>query len=304
MNYKKKLTILSALVAVLALVYTLILFFDSDRRRDPSFAWLDLSLFDMADRMEISGSNGMVILRRINDTWVHPQGGMNFPVRQSRVEDFISTLSRVDTYPIRALSAEARERLDLGDRSTTRIIVSGGAGLPLLDLHIGSADALGREVYLRRADSNEIHSGEDRFTFFTEAGVGFWLDRRLFSPASFSDVQQVEVKLPDEESYTLRRSGASWVIPESFEILDGLRVDSWLRNFLEAEAENFGIEEPATIEVNITLRMGDGQSKVLLAGPLDENNVRQVLVSDSSFVYLLSEGTQNRLFRDIASFMQ
>ena len=304
MNYKKKVTILSVFVAVLALTYILILFFDSDRRRDPSFAWLDPSQIDMADRIEVFGMNGLTVLRRVNNIWFISEGGIDYPVRQNRVEDLLSALTRRDSYPVRALSAEARERLGLGEISDSRIRVSGGAGLPLLDLLIGSTDAIGREVYLRRGGSDEIHSGEDRFTFFTEAVSGFWLDRRLFSAASTADVQQVEVNLPRRDSYVLRRIQGGWVIQGSTSALDALLVESWLRGVLEAEAENFSLESPDIIEATITLHMGDGQSKVLMAGPIDETNVRQVVVSDSSFVYLISEWTQNRLFRDSSFFLR
>ena len=302
MNFKKKVTILSILVAVLALSYILILFFDSDRRRDPSFAWLDHPLIFLTDRIEVFGSNQLVVLRRIDDVWVLQEGGNDFPVRQERVEDLISALTRRDVYSVRTLSDEGRERLNLDESNASRIRVSGGAGMPLLDLLIGIPDALGREVFLRSADSNEIHLGEDRFSLFTEAGATFWLDRRLLSPASIADVQQIEVSPPNEDSYTIRRSGQGWIIPGSSDFLDSSAVDSWLRGVLEAEADNFGNEEPETIEATIALHLGDGQVKTILAGPIDEMNVRQVLVSDSSFVFLISEWTQNRLFRESSFF--
>ena len=304
MNYKKKVTILSALLVVLALTYIIILFFDSDRRGESPFAWLEASQFVMADRIEVSGMNGQVVLRRINDTWFLSEGSVDYPARQSSVEDLISSLSRKEIYPIRALSSEARERLGLDGNNSSRIRVSGGAGLPLLDLLIGNTDALGREVYLKSADSNEIHSAEDRFTFFTEANSDFWMDRRLFSTASITDVQQIEVSLPEGEPYVLRRGGAGWILHGSSNEVDVTRVDSWLRGILEAEAESFTLESPETIEVTIVLYMGDGQTKAMLAGPLDEMNMRQVLVSDSSFIYLLSEWTQNRLFRESSFFLR
>ena len=305
MSYKKKVTILSALVAVLALIYFLILFFDSDRRRDPAFAWLDSSLFNMADRIELFGSNGLTVLNQVNGVWHLLDDGVNYPIKQGRVEDLMSALSRRDTYPVRALSAEARERLGFGESSSSRIRVTGGAGPPLLDLLVGSGATLGREVYLKFADRTEIHSGEDRFTLFTEARGNFWLDMRLFSPAAIADIQQAEVNLTDGETYALRRHGGGWVILGSeSEVLDVPRVDAWLRGVLEAEAENFATEDPQTIDAFITLRFGDGQTKSLFAGPLDENNNRQVLVSDSSFIYLLSEWTGNRIFRESSFFLR
>ena len=303
MNFKKKVTILSALVAVLAIVYILILFLESDRRRDPSFAWLEASNFAMADTIEIYGKNDLNVLRRINDTWFLYEDGIDYPARQSRVEDLIASLNRKEVYPIRAVSAEARERLGLVDGSASRIRIHGGAGLPLLDLLIGIPDTMGRQVFLKSADRNEIYSGEDRFTFFTEGTSVFWMDRRFFASASIADVQQIEVSLP-LGAYNLRRSGGGWIMQGTSDEIDVSRVDSWLRGILEGEAEYLTTGSPDTIESTITLRMGDGQNKVILAGPDNEISIRQVLVSDSSFTYLLSEATYNRLFRESSYFLR
>ena len=304
MIYKKKVTLLSAFVAVLALIYFLIVFFDSDRRRDPAFAWLPSSLHNMAQSIEIFGSNGLIVLNRINGFWFLHDAGINYPVRQGRVDDLMTALSRRDTYPVRALSAEARERLGFGETLQSRIRITGGQDL-LLDLLIGSGDALGREVYLKAAEKNEIHSGEDRFTLFTVAAMNFWLDMRLFPQASIADVQQAEVMLPDGESYTLRRGGGGWFIPgDEALVLDGPRVDAWVRGLLEAEAENFASEEPESIEASINLRFGDGQTWAIFIGPLDERNVRQAQVSESSFTYLISEWTGGRLLRERNFFIR
>ncbi|MCL2008908.1 MAG: hypothetical protein FWG77_12580, partial [Treponema sp.] len=217
------------------------------------------------------------------------------------IEDLMSALSRRDTYPIRANTAQGAERL--GFTEPSRIRVSGGVGLPLLDLLIGSGDALGREVYLKLSDRNEIHSGEDRFTMFTEARANFWLDFRLFTPASIADVQQVEVNISDSESYALRRSGNGWVIIGNETItLDGPAVDAWVRNLLEAEGENFATDPPEAAEIGIILRFGDGRTGTLYIGPADENNRRQAITSDSQFYFILSEWTVARLIRESSSF--
>ncbi|MCL2007833.1 MAG: hypothetical protein FWG77_07065, partial [Treponema sp.] len=86
MNFKKKLIILSALVTVLAITYALILFLDSPRRRDPAFSWLDSSLHNMADRIELLGGQGLIVLNRINGIWHLTENNVNFPVRQGRIE--------------------------------------------------------------------------------------------------------------------------------------------------------------------------------------------------------------------------
>lgn len=316
MTFRKKAVVLSALAAALALVYILTLVFDPQRESRLAFAWLDPSLLGMADGIEIYGTGGRIVLNRINNIWVFsdpgPDGSQrDLPVKQARVEDFLSVLSRKNIYPPRAASVEARDKLGLGEGSASRILVRGGKGLPLLDLLVGAADALGREVYLKRADKNEIYSGEDHFTLYTESKPGSWYDLRLFPPAATVEaVQQADVTLPGDEAagpsaFTLRRSAKGWIIPGNESVdLDTSRVDSWLRSVLEAEGEDFASQPPAVVEGSITLRMGDGTAKTLQVGPPDEEKRRSAVISGSSLVYLIPELTLSRLFREDSYFLK
>ena len=320
MVYKKKAALLSLLVAILALVYILSLVLDPERQRGRAFAFLDGKLLDLADRMEIYGPGGTAILNRRNNVWVFQAGALEYPVKQGRVNDFLFALSRKDLYPLRTASTGARESLGLvegssvSERRGSRVIVRGGAGLPLLDLLIGRGDALGREVYLARAGGKEIYSGEDRFTLYTDSVPQSWYDLRLFSEGiNVTVVQQADITLPGNEtkSYTLRRhrtegSGSGWIIAgNESAALDSLRVDSWLRSVLEAEADDFGAEAPASVEGSITLRLGDGTSRVIQTYPeTDEEGRRLVTLTDSPFVYVLSERVFMRLFRESGYFLK
>ena len=310
MTYRKKAAVLSVLVIVLALVYILTLVFDPGNRRSAAFAWLDPSLLVMADRIEIYGPGGRTSLSRKNNVWVFSTGIADYPARQGRVEDLLLALSRRGVYMLRAASLEGRERLGLAEESASRILVLGGAGLPLLDLFVGGGDALGREVYLRMAGRNEIYSGEDRFTLYTDSRRGSWYDLRLFpQEARGIDpgmVQQAEIILPGNESaYVLRRGGGGWVILGNESAgLDNPRVDSWLRSVLEAEGEDFSAEAPASFEGSVILYLGDGTTRAIQAGAADGQQRRSALVSGSSLVFVLAEWTVNRLFRESSYFLK
>ena len=311
LTYKKKVTLLSALVAVLALIYILTLVFDPENRGSAAFALLDPSLLVMADGLEISGPEGRTVLKRRNNVWFISGDTGEFPAKQDRVADLFDLLSRRKNYPVRASSSEGIERLALTEESAFRIVVRGGAGLPLLDLLIGGADALGREVYLRRAPWNQIYSSEDSFSFFINLKANSWYDLRLF-PAELSvdSIQQVEVSFPDE-SYILRRSGRGWIIPgKENAALDTNRVEAFLKRLLEAEADSFAVSAPETIEGRITIQFGNGTTRSLQTGPLTEpsaepagpgsppaQNDRYATVSGSSYFYVLSGRTFNNLFR-------
>jgi len=304
--YKKKLILLSTLVATLATVYILTFVFDPQRRHDRAFSWLESRLHSLVDRIELSGPAGDTVLIRRNDIWVLGAWGVEYPVRQQRVQDLFAALSRRDVYTLRSTSLEARESLGLTPGSASRILVRGGAGLPLLDLLIGIGGALGREVYLARADAREIYSGEDRFTAFTDSGPLFWLDFRLFAGGrTAAMVQQAEVAFAGT-AYILRRSGGGWELQgdETADLVNP-RVEAWLRTVLEAEGEDFSAQAPSVTEGSITLWFGDGTVRSIQIGPPeDEENHRRAAVSGSPLVYVLSAWTVERLFREGSHFIR
>jgi hypothetical protein len=304
LTYKKKTAILSAIVVVLTLIYILTFVFDPENRSSAAFAWLDPSLLVMADGLEISSPESRIVLRRKNNVWLVADGTGEFPAKQDKVADLFALLTRKGNYPVRASSSEGIERLGLKEESASRITVRGGAGLPLLDLLIGGANALGTEVYLRRAGWNQIYSAEDDYSFFTELRTRSWYDLRLFAPASVDSIQQVEISFPDE-TYILRRSGRGWVIPGKESVaLDAVMIESILRRLLEAEADGFGANAPETTEARIALQFGNGSTMTLLAGPPAEQNNRYATVSGSPYFYILTEYTFNTYFRESSFFYE
>ena len=312
--YNKKIVFLSALVAALAIIYILTFVLDPANRRGSAFAWLDPSNFDRADRIEIYGINGNTELVRRNNAWFFSTGTAEYPVKQGRVDDLFAALSRKETYPQRASSQEARQRLGLTEDSASRIIVRGGTGLPLLDLLIGRAAALGSEIYLRRGGWNEIYSGEDRFTLFTDSSPVSWYDLRFFpasedAPYTIEEVQQADVRPSDGEAFALRRRGAGWIIVgNESAVLDTTRVDAWIRSVLEAEGVDFGAAingdgfEPD--DGSITLRFGDGTSRTIQTGRVNASNNPAARITDSPYTYIIEERNLNLLFRESSYFIR
>ncbi|MCL2319764.1 MAG: DUF4340 domain-containing protein [Treponema sp.] len=252
------------------------------------------------------------------------------------MDDLLAVLSRRDLYPLRSVSQEGRDRLGFAEGKSSRIVIRGGAGLPLLDLLIGTGDVLGRDVYLKRADQDEIYSGEDRFTIFTDSKPNAWYDLRLFpadnqsapgrggaaAPAASGaysinagQVQEAEISLPrsngeggapaPQGTFVLRRDSRGWIIPgNEGAALDTTKVESWLRAVLEAEGEDFSSEAPAAVDGHITLRLGDGTVRTIQAGPADSDKRRNITVSGSKLVYVFSEWPFSRLFREQTYFLK
>jgi hypothetical protein len=328
MIYKKKILVLSALVVFLALVYTLTLFFDPDRIsvRDASYVWLDGSLIPQADRIELRAPSGETVLSRINNTWVISLEGLDYPVKQARVEDLLKLLSERKSYPLRAGGESAHERLGVGEGASSRIVVRGGPGLPgtekppLLDLIIGDADATGA-VYLRRRGESEVRSGEALFAPYLNGSASSWYNLRLFPEEGsqrlgVSSVQQLRMIPPDdgrasdweESQFTLLRRNGGWILQGSEKALDNQRVESYVRGILEAEGEDFDpslkAASPVFTSGRIILDLEDGSSRTIRTGPLGDQNQRSAVVSGSSFVYSLAEWTVNRIFREASYFIK
>ncbi|MDR0719699.1 MAG: DUF4340 domain-containing protein, partial [Treponema sp.] len=300
----QKVFVLSLLIVVMILVLAGSFVFDPERQaaRNSVYVWLDGAFADEADVLEIKGAKGQLILNRKNNVWVIRQDGLDYPVKHGRVEDLFDMLSRRLSYPLRSRSEAALPRLGLVEDRASRITVRGGAGQPLLDLLIGFGDASGSDVYLRRAGSNEARSGEDLFTAFTESEKASWFDLRLFPNLETDSVQRIKVfpLKAEDEPFSLSRSGTGWIMENSSSLVDTRSVTSWLRTIADSEGQDFvaGPGDPDFGVGSIVLEMGNGSSRTLKAGELTEENTRNAKLSDTAYVYSLSEWAVNRIFID------
>jgi hypothetical protein len=307
----RKAVILGILVLALAVIYGASRIFDSEGsyERNAAFTWIDKDLLFQADAILLSGLRGSTELRRRGGLWVIEEGERDYPVKQPRVEDFLNVLSRRGAYPPRASSAGAAERLGLLEGGASRIIIRGGAGLPLLDLLLGKADATGREIYLREAGRNEVRSGEDRFTQYLDSPRTSWYDLRLFPEPSKPEtgaVQRVRVSaFGEKNAYAISRDNGGWSFEGDKEIIvDTQKAESWIRSILDAEGEDFNPSVSDNIDPgggSLTLELGDGSVRTLFIGPPGEEERRDAIVtplSPDGLVYRLAAWTVTRLFRE------
>jgi hypothetical protein len=322
MVYKKKLVVLSGLVGVLAVVYLLTLFFDPERvnTRSAAFLWLDPKFRDQADGIEIARAgewdNPLKLIRH-GDDWYALIGEAEFPAKTTRVEDLLRILTGRGAYPVRGSAASSHERLGLAENSAARIVVKGGAGLPLLDLLIGGRDAAGQEVYLRKNGQNEVRSGEDKLSAYINGAETSWYNLKLFSgPQNLPDAAMVQrltvYPLPvtgeDGAPLVITRNGGGWSIAGlDDESVDSQKVDTYVRGIVDAEGENFApgfnAASAAFNDGRIVLELGNGASLTLNVGTLPENK-RGATTGGSSYVYTLADWTVTRLFRERSYFVK
>jgi hypothetical protein len=325
MSYKQKLLTLSCLTGLLALVFALTLIFSPGRisARSSSFAWLLPDAKDRADRVEIFRSGEeepWISMVRKDGEWFIPASSpeismefpQDFPAKQERIEDLLTLLSNRGSYPVRASSAASHERLGLAE-GASRIVIRGGAGLPLLDLLIGGADATGREVYLRKNGQNEVRSGDNRINTYISGTRNAWYRLRLFpesSGRSFGSeaVQRVTITVSGTAPLSLVRSGGDWVMTGAPGTPDTQKVESYIRSLADAEGDDFvsSVDPNAALfeAAVITAELGDGSSRTVRLGPeTGETKRRNAAVSGSPYVYALAEWTVSRLLRDGSYFV-
>jgi hypothetical protein len=322
MTYKNKLIILSGVIAALAVVYLLTVIFDPRRTgaKTDAYSWLEGGQNDKITGIVIAKADETVTLARNGGKWFVTRNGKDHPARQSRVDDFIAALAKRDPYPVRSSSVSSHERLSLTPEKATQVIVSAGAGLPLLSLLIGQADVTGRNVYLRKQGQNEVRSGEDRFSQYTDSALSSWYNLRLLSDNNDvmlnpSDVQRLIVYPMEEENEEGRpfvspliftRSGGEWTFNFELANPDFTKVDSYIRDILGASGDDFSDEvspsDPMFNAGRIVIDLGSGVIKTVRVGPPDEEGGCYATVSGSDLVYSIPSWTARRLFVGTENF--
>ncbi|MDR2792740.1 MAG: DUF4340 domain-containing protein [Treponema sp.] len=330
MVYKTKVTILSVIVAGLAIVYIGSLIFDPDRvnTRDAAYAWLDAKNIPHIDGIELKSVNGTVTLVQKNAAWFVSVDGQDYPAKSQRAEDFLTLLSKKGAYPIRGTEAASHERLGLLENNAARITVRGGAGaVPFLDLLVGNTDASGGEVYLRKAGKNEVRSGALSISNYVSSASTTWYNLRLFPETgglTVDDVQRVIVTLPPDTvndpdgtlpsapsapvTLTFARTNGGWII--NGQEADTPKVESYIRSILDSEGDDFitGVSADETTaslsDGRIVLEFGSGTSSVINVGATVDTNNRNASVSGSPYVYSLVGWVIDRLFRVEEEFLK
>jgi hypothetical protein len=295
--------------------------FDPQRiaARPDSYSWLDPQEVPLIRGIIIKRpveEDNTVALSRNGGKWFVTHEGKDYPARQVRVEDFIAAFAKKTPYPVRSSNASSHERLYLTEDGATRITLSGGTGLPILDLLIGASDVTGQNAYLRKLGENTVRFGENRFTSYSRNTYTWWFNFLLFPETEdgsldVTGIQRVTVYSPSEDGVTslphvITRRGREWTFNFELENPDMGKVDSYLRDVLNAAGTDFAEDVTAASPVfnyaRIELQLGDGSLRSVRFGPPDENDRYFAAVSGSNVAYVIPAGTMTRLFPNFHDF--
>ena len=312
MTYNRKISVLSGIIGALALIYILTIIFDPERvgSRSAAYSWLEPGQIDKISGITIAKSDENINLVRNGGKWFVSHNGKDYPARELRIEDFIAALTKRAPYPVRSSSASAHERLSLTEGQAVRVTVAAGAGLPLLNLLIGQGDLTGQNVYLRKQGQNEVRSGEDIFTSYTNAELASWYDLRLFPETGAANIQRLTVYHPSEgvsaPPQIFTRSGKSWTFNFELANPDMTQVENYMNNILGTSADDFidyiTPSDPSFNNSRIVLELGDGSIRTIRFTPPEENGGLLAAVSGSDWVYSIPAWAGNRLFVNTEDF--
>ncbi|MCL2762743.1 MAG: DUF4340 domain-containing protein [Treponema sp.] len=315
MTYKKKTTVLSGIIAALALIYIMSIIFDPERRgaRSDVYSWLDAAQNDRISDITIMQEGETIILTRNGGRWFVSHNGKDYPARTLRIEDFIAALNKRAPYPVRSSSAASHARLSLTEDRATRITVMAGAGLPVLTLLAGQEDSTGH-IFLRKQGHNEVRSGENIFSAYTNAALNSWYNLRLFpenedGSLTAASVQRLTVypsageELPPQ---IFTRNGNQWTF--NFELANPnmARVDNYIRDILNTAGSDFAhsvaASHPMFNDSRISIEFGNGGIRTIRFAPPDEEGQRMATISGADMVYTLPSWASQRLFVNIETF--
>ena len=314
MTYKKHLIFLLSLIAVLALVYTasIVFSYDMGSTRSASYVWLDSGTAGRINRIVINAELQEYELVKRNDQWfvLHPVNGRGFPARRLRIEDFLGVLATRSPWPVRTTSANAHERFGL-DENASRITIY-AEGSILLDLLVGYDDATGFETYLRKADQNEVRSGDNSLKTYITRPAESWYNLRLVSESesgnvNVSGVQRLSVFTPSGEQHFTRRNRGWEITGIVVDDPDFNAVENYIRDIINTEGMNFeeyiAVSDPIFNHSRIVLEFGNGRViNIRFSESSEADGSRLAHVTGREYIYIISGWTAGRLFMEAGDF--
>jgi len=313
MTYKNKLIFLVSLIAVLALLLTGNLIFNSDiGNKQSSFVWIDSKTAEKVTRIAINAEGQEFEIVYNSNQWSVLYNDTVYPARIVRINDFLNILTKRAAWQVRSSSASNHERFGL-TQSTSNVKLYFDNTI-LLDLLIGNDDVFKNETYFRKAGDNEVISGDSSIKNYITGPITNWYNLRLIpesegmdNNAAQLDVNSVQRLSVYNEGETLlfSRRNRAWAI-EGLENLNISAIESYIRTILNTEGDNFAdpdfISESFNDNIRIVIELGNGRIITIRLTTADDTGRRYAQVSGRNYIYSIPSWSAGRMFRNLASF--
>jgi len=318
MTYKNKLIFLVSLIAVLALLFSGSIIFNSDiGNKQTSFVWLDAKNAEKATRIVIKAEGNTQDMQDFelsynNNQWFVLYNDTVYPARKVRIDDFLSILTTRSAWNVRSTDASNHERFGL-DQSASKITIY-AENTVILDLLLGNDDIFKNETYFRKAGQNEVRSGDSGIKTYVTGPVTNWYNLRLIPENEgalkfdLNNVQRLSV-YNDGELQIFNRRNRTWAI-EGVNNPNVSAVESYIRAILNTEGDNFAQPEFGDSESvggfddnnRIVIEFGNGRIITIRLTEPDDTGRRYAQVSGRSYVYSIPSWSAGRLYKNISDF--
>jgi hypothetical protein len=311
MNYKNRIIFLVSLIAVLACTYVtnIILGMNLFGAGSSFYVWLDSRTAQRATRIIIKTPDNEFELAKKTNQWFVLHNNLEYPARQSRIDDFLSILSTRAQWPVRSTSESTHERFGL-DTPVTRISIF-AEYTPLFDLLIGNDDIFRNETYFRRYGQNEVRSGDGSIRMYLSGPVTSWYNLRLFpeSEGGNMDINSIQrfTAYNGEETQIFSRRNRGWEISGvEVENPSVNNIENYIRAVINLEGDNFDDsvtrDDPMLNHSRITVEFGNGRTVTIRLSDADETGRRLAHASGREYVYSIPSWSAGRIFRPASSF--
>jgi len=186
MEYRTKITVLSSLLAVLALTAVLGLVF-SQQAVTVREAQAPLAAFQPAEVTGLELGNGVVLKK--DKTWALTYQGQSYPPSVDRIDTYLKTLSGLQRDRLVAKEGDGKAfGLDQGFK-TLKLL--GAGGKVIADLQVGGTNDIGDKAYVRFAGQKEIWQTSSGFARTLDIDFNTWADLSLFPGKKAADLTRI-----------------------------------------------------------------------------------------------------------------
>ena len=311
MTYKNRFIFLVSLIAVLALVYIANIIFTSNLTGSGSsaYAWLDSKSAPKISRISVNSGEQDYELVRKNNNWFVSYNGHEYPARQARIDDLLSSLTKRAEYPVRTSSVSAHERFGVGDDAPGAVLH--GDFSVILGLFLGNDDVLKNESYYRKAGQNEVRSGSGDIKSYLKGSANTWYNLRLVTDSEggnvdIENVQRVSV-YSGNQTQIFSRKNRGWEISGiKADNPSAVNIEAYIRSILSIEGDNFADfylrDDPMFGNNRIVIEFGNAGITAIHLSEADETGRVHAYISGGEFVYSIPSWAAGRLYRDASSF--
>jgi hypothetical protein len=282
MDYRKKITVTSALLGVLTVTAVLGWVFSQQSVAQRQAAEPLLAAFQPASvtGLEIGTD---IVLSKTGNAWALAYQGKAYPPSPDRVETYLKTLAGQTRDRLVTTSADVKAfGLDAGFKT---LKVLGTGGKVLADLQVGSVNDQGTKVWVRFAGQKEVWETDVGFSRTLGMDFNTWADLSLFPGKKAGDLTRIafdsKLETSDKTVYapfdldkTTKDKKAVWENRITKASTDTMA--SWadlVPTFhVAAYASPADGAPPATTLGTVTLTWADGSTETVKIGPADAQN--------------------------------